>query len=176
MCCLRQCRFRSVSVLMAVDPVFVYIFCRRFVADGGLALGIFALLNSSENGNNERGSDAYRTGHSSFFFLLLLSLLLLDALRKILYPSSFRSSGYIIRIQLAHKIFRPCPHCRPLTCCWGRKKREAPFVISFFTIIPSMRLFSMSFFRFRFIYLSVAFFFLAMTLDAGAASLDGWFS
>jgi hypothetical protein len=39
-----------------------------------------------------------------------------------------------------------------------------------------MRLFSMSFFRFRFIYLSVAFFFLAMTLDAGAASLDGWFS
>jgi hypothetical protein len=57
---------------MAVDPVFVYIFCRRFVADGGLALGIFALLDSSENGNNERGSDAYRTGHSSFFVVVVV--------------------------------------------------------------------------------------------------------
>ena len=58
---------------MAVDPVFVYIFCRRFVADEGLALKIFALLDSSENGNNERGSDAYRTGHSSFFLVVVVA-------------------------------------------------------------------------------------------------------
>jgi hypothetical protein len=171
---------------MAVDPVFVYIFCRRFVADGGLALGIFALLDSSENGNNERGSDAYRTGHSSFFVVVVVVVASTAAAAAGRSPedslSIVVSLVWLYNPNTTSAQNLPSVSALPPThMLLGEKKersafRDFFFSLLFFTIIPSMRLFSMSFFRFRFIYLSVAFFFLAMTLDAGAASLDGWFS